>query len=46
MEHSSTSQLPDMPDGTEAGEGEPDFADREEGHGALLQLCIVWWLSR
>lgn len=33
-------------DDTEAGEGEPDFADREEGHGTLFRLCIVWWLSR
>lgn len=46
MEHSSTSQLTHVPDDPEAGEGEPAFADREEGHGALLQLCIVWWLSR
>lgn len=46
MENSSTSQLADIPDDTEAGEGEPDFADREEGHGTLLHLCIVWWLSR
>lgn len=45
VKHSSTSQLTNVPDSTEAGEGEPGFADWEEGHGTFLHLCIVWWLS-